>query len=90
VLRVRGGWRNLAVTLRRGKPLLGQRRVVVAVDQVVRGTWMFGLFREDRLEQLGRTQLVAVLLVGRVAADNYLERRIDSAVLLPVLTCCLT
>jgi hypothetical protein len=25
-----------------------------------------------------------------VAADNYLERRIDSAVLLPVLTCCLT
>ena len=66
VLRVRGGRGDLAVALGRWQPLRGQGRVVVAVDQVVRGAGVLGLPGEDRLEQLGGTQLVAVLLVGRV------------------------
>src|SRR5205085_8319607 len=40
VQRVRHPWRNRSITLRGGESALGQRRIVVAVDQVMNETRM--------------------------------------------------
>ena len=57
-------WRDLGVAPGRIQTARGQRRVVVAVYQVMRRTWMLGLLAELRLQLRRRAQLVAVLLVG--------------------------
>ena len=78
VQRVRRIRRDLAVAARRLDALLRDRRVVVAVDEVMRGARMVGLVEEDRLEDLRRLELVGVLLVGRVEVrreDERIERR---------------
>ena len=55
---------DLVVASRRRKPSVGQGRVVVAVDQVMRDAGVIRLRSEDRLEDPRGVPLVRVRLVG--------------------------
>src|SRR5260370_30441942 len=61
---VRRRWGGLAVASRRRKASVGEGRVVVAVDQVMRDAGVIRLRIEDRLEDLRGLPLVRVRLVG--------------------------
>src|SRR3989442_214116 len=80
VERVRRGWRDRGVTPRGGEPLLGDRRVIVAVDQIVRDTRMLRLRGEHLLEDPRGLELVGVRLVrrerGRVERQGVEDRRL--------------
>ena len=65
VERVRRRWRDRGVPPRGGESLLGDRRVIVTVDEVVRDTRVLWLGGEDLLEDRRGLQLVGVRLVGR-------------------------
>ncbi len=62
-VRRRGG--ELGVALRGREPALGQRRVVVGMDQIVHDARMVRLAHDLRLQDLGRRELLGVGLVGR-------------------------
>ena len=69
VLGVRRGRRDAGIALRRVEALLGDRRIVIEVDQVVRDAGMARLPLEDRLEDFRALELIGVGLVGRRGAD---------------------
>src|SRR5262249_30896207 len=56
--------RDLGVTPRRREPLLGQRRRIVAVNEVMRDAGMIGHLGADRLENGGGLALICGGLVG--------------------------
>ena len=64
VLRVRRRRRDRSVELGGIEPLLGDRRIVVEMDQIVRHARMSRLPLEDRLEDCRALELVGVGLVG--------------------------
>ena len=65
MLCVRGVGRDLGVEPRRIKALLGDRRIVVEMDQVVRDAGMLRLALKDRLQDRRSLELVGIGLVGR-------------------------
>ena len=77
VERVRRGGRELGVAVGRLQPALGERRVVVGMDQVVHDARVVRLARELRLQDLGRLELPRVGLVGRQCCDVERERMVD-------------
>ena len=62
---MRRGGRDLGIASGRFQALLGDCRVVVEMDQVVRHAWMLRLALGDRLEDRCAFELVGVGLVGR-------------------------
>ena len=62
-MRRRGG--ELGVAVGRLEPALGQRRVVIGMDEVVHHARMVRLAHDLRLQDLGRLELLGVGLVGR-------------------------
>jgi hypothetical protein len=77
VLRVRRRRRDLGIAPSGVQPLLGDRRVVVEVDQVVRDAGMAGLALEDRLQDRGTLELVGIALVARRGGDVEGDRVFD-------------
>ena len=69
MLRVRHGRRDGGVASGRPQTLLGNRRVVVAVDQVVRDGRMVWLSHGDAFEDLGGLEGVRERLVGGQGRD---------------------
>ena len=74
VQRMRHRRRELVVAARGVEAALGQRRVVVAVDDVVRGAGMIRLGGHDLLGQLSRFLLLGVGLVVRLRGGLQRER----------------
>ena len=69
--------RDLGVKPRSLQPFLGDRRVVIEVDQVVGDAGMLRLPLEDRLEDGRPLELVGVALVGRRGRRVQRERVMD-------------
>jgi len=57
--------RDLGVTHRGVEALLGDRRIVVKVDQIVGDARMLGLALEDRLQDGRAFELIGISLVRR-------------------------
>jgi len=74
VLGVRDGRRDLGVAARRDERAIRERRIVVAVDQIMGDARMVGLFAIDFFEDGRRLQLVGVRLVGRIGGGVQRER----------------
>ena len=77
VLRMGGAGRDLGVEPRRVEPLLGDRRIVVEMDQVVRDAGMLRLALEDRLQDRRALELVGVGLVGGRSRGVERQRVVD-------------
>ena len=65
VLRMRRRGRDLGVTHGRVEAFLGDRRIVVKVDQIVGDAGMLGLALEDRLQDGRAFELIGISLVRR-------------------------
>ena len=65
MLGVRRSRRDFGVALGGVQPLLGDRRIVVEVDQIVGDARVRGLPFEDRLQDRSALELIGVSLVGR-------------------------
>src|SRR6266496_1794838 len=74
VVGMSGGGSDGRVLARRDQPLLGQNRVIVAMDDVMRHAGMVGLFGEDRLENLAALALVGQGLVRLGSCDVEAQR----------------
>ena len=74
VQRVRRRRRDLRVAARRAQRVIGQRRHVVAVDDVVRDARMIGLLGVELLEDRPGLQLIRVRLVGRLRGGRERQR----------------
>ena len=75
--RVRRVGRDGRIGFRRREALLGDRRIVVAVDQVVGNARMVRMCLEQRLEYRGGLELVRVVLVGGIEIRRGDQRRQD-------------
>jgi hypothetical protein len=77
VLRMRRRRRNRGIALGRVEPLLGDRRVVVEMDQIVSDTGMARLAPEDWLQDGGPFELICVRLVVGRGGDVERDRMAD-------------
>ena len=64
VLRVCRGRRHLGVAARRREPLLGERRRIVEVYQIMSYARMLRLTRPDFFQDCGPLELIGISLVG--------------------------
>ena len=88
VLGMRRGWRDLGIASRGIEALLGDRRIVVEVNEIVRDAGMLRLALGDRLEDCRALELVGVGLVGRRGRCVERERVMDlRLVVLRILLC---
>ena len=69
--------RDLGVAPRRIEAFLGDRRIVVEVDQIVRDAGMLRLAFADRLQDRRALELVGIGLVGRRSRGVERERVVD-------------
>ena len=66
VLRVRRGWSDFGISPGRLETFLGERRIVVEMDEVMGDARMLRLALEDRLEDGCSFELVGIgLVIGR-------------------------
>ena len=77
MLRVRRGGRHLGVASRRREPLLGERRRIVEVDQIMRDPRMLRLARPNLFQDCRALELIGIGLVGGRSPDVERERVID-------------
>ncbi len=77
VKRMRRVGRDGGIGFRRRQALLGDRRIVVAVDQVVGDAGMVRMCLEQRFEYRGGLELVGVVLVGGIEIRRGDQRRQD-------------
>ena len=75
--RVRRRWRNVGVAHRRREPLVGDRRVIVSVDQVVRDAGMVLALFELRFQDRRALHRPRDCLVGRRLGRDQVNRRED-------------
>ena len=69
--------RDVGVTHRRGQAFVGDRRIVVGVDQIVRHPGMIAVLRELGLEDRRALRRPGEGLVGRRLGRNQIDRRED-------------
>ena len=81
VQRMRGIGSDVGIALRRLQSLVGNGRIVVAVDQIMRHAGVVGLGRKQRLEHLGRLQLVGIGFVGWIEIGRGDQRGDDRRLL---------
>ena len=74
VLCMPGVGSSLRVAFRGFEPLMRDRRIVIAVDQVVRHPWVMGMGGEERLEQTRRPERSSVGLVIEIVVATHNER----------------
>ena len=77
VLRMRRVGRDLGIAPCRIEALLGDRRIVVEMDQIVRHAGMLRLALEDRLQDRRAFELVGIGLVGRRSRGVERQRVVD-------------
>ena len=74
MLRMRRGGRDLRIALGSIKSFLGNGRIVVQMDQVVRDARMLRLPFKDRLEQRGTLKLVGISFIRRRSGNIQCDR----------------
>ena len=77
MLGVRRARRDRRIALCRVEPLIGDRRIVVEVDQIMRNAGMVRLALEDRLEDRRALELLGVGLVARRGRNVEGDRVVD-------------
>lgn len=75
--RVRCRGRDVGIAPRRRQPLLGERRIIIAVDEVIDDAGMVGMPGEERLEDRRRPHWPGKAHVVRRLGRRQIERRED-------------